>query len=348
MASYNKLNGHMQNVDFVSGVLAKGAIYIVAKNYYAPEIHGEDYDEEDYPRQTWILKYAPTSNNKNDEWSGLRFNFDAPQKSISILDKNIAFFTLFHNGAFGIHSQKDIELPLADSFSSFDGDNTGMTDITCVGGEIYASASGGKVFQFTGDEKCFWIEIASSSTKKFFSDFTSAMSGFTKIAGFSNDEIYLGGFLGVFWIKEKDTWRPINLPTDNEIRNIICANDGNVYLNCVNKIFKGRKDYWEELDLGNIDDISKISWYKDKLYILPQFAENLFSYSNGKVEKINTEKISIPVEINDMIANEELLMLTGNESVILFDSNRWFNLFDKNKTEEELREKGTFYDPREK
>lgn len=51
--------------------------------------------------------------------------------------------------------------------------------------------------------------------------------------------------------------------------------------------------------------------------------------------------------MNDMVANDDLLMITGNEAVIIFNGERWFNLFDKNRTEEELRATGTFYDPRE-
>ncbi len=57
--------------------------------------------------------------------------------------------------------------------------------------------------------------------------------------------------------------------------------------------------------------------------------------------------VRIPAGDNNMIANEDFLMITGNDNVILFDGNRWFNLFDRNKTEEKLRETGTFYDPRE-
>ncbi len=59
-------------------------------------------------------------------------------------------------------------------------------------------------------------------------------------------------------------------------------------------------------------------------------------------------KVFIPSGINNMVANEDLLIITGESRVILFDGNKWFNLFDTEKTEKQLRATGTFYDPREK
>ncbi|MBS9782948.1 MAG: hypothetical protein KGV46_00130 [Pasteurella sp.] len=377
MASYEKVLENIRGLNIVSGALHKDCIYFVAENYYDKKIHGDKYDEWDYPIEIRIYMYVPKLKKVKDEWFAKAYNEVGFLKHVTDISNDIiAFLGVFPEGSLAIQNNVEETSSGFQTLLKIIPVQGAITDVSVIDDAVYATASGGEVYKRISNKE--WKEIAKLSTKNFFSNKRSA-DGFDCIDGFSADEIYAGGEKGTLWLFNKDTWRPIELPSNSDVQQIICAPDGYVYLNMGWLLLKGREDNWEKIKIPKefkwIDSqIRKITWFKDKLYVLPYTASvyGMAVYQDNDLKAvkvgsftINPEKIIndnplwgietknmdtnvfIPSGINDMVANDELLMITGNDEVILFNGERWFNLFDKNRSEEELRATGTFYDPRE-
>ncbi|MDP8171595.1 hypothetical protein QJU96_09905 [Pasteurella skyensis] len=365
------------NIDqnIVGGVLHSNGIYLFGENFYDKKIHGKEYDDWDYPRVMSITGYVPTLREKGNEW--FQWFVDDATRLVAISNVKGIDFLGVCNKNFVIGQQNIVSG--YDGFTLFGrviATKGAITDMAVIDDVVYASASGGEVYKRIKNTK--WANISTKEVQKHFSD-NNFTNGFLCIDGFSDNEIYAGGNKGTLWIYENNEWKPIGLSLDCNIKQIICASDNFVYLNCERYILKGRKDEWQKITIPKKlhweHSIKKIEWFKGELYVLPMFASayGMAVYRDDKLQEvkvgsfsINPEKIIndnlllgvetknmdtnvfIPGGINDMVANDELLMITGNDEVILFNGERWFYLFDKTRSEEELREKGTFYDPREK
>ncbi len=362
MATYQRIRERAKEMNIVGGAIHPECIYLLAQNYYNPKKHKGKYNEWNYPKDFHIYLYLPIFREEKDEWGAIFYGGMEMMRTPAIMpQKNMAFTGVMYDG--DVIRQKDHKKG-SDSFKwdeSAVGKNVRITDVAVINDKIYACGTKGRVFKRKSNLN--WEQISENNI-----DFWS-------IDGFSEKEIYVGGENGILWLKKGKEWKQIEIPCDKKVQQILCASDGNVYLNCCSVILKGREDKWEILDLGKINDIRKIAWFKEQLYILPKYASSsgLYVFESGKITEIELGKttidlekmkanetdnlifkhenisssVSIPAGMNTMISNNDLLMITGDNSVILFDGNRWFNLFDKNKTEEELRASGTFYDPRE-
>ncbi len=375
MATYEAIRETVKGFNIHNICLSQDNIYIMAENYFNPEIHNPDkYDELYYPKEMSILLFLPNISEVGNEWSGVNYHCNGVRKAVSVASKNIAFLGVLPNGLNIRQFNSDIKeraesLQLEKGFngSRLEG---GVTDLCVIDDEIYACCTGGQIFKKIGDDK--WKQITNQKVKKSFQD-DNFMKGFHCITGFSKDEIYAGGMHGILWLKDRKEWKKIDVPTQNNIKQLICSPNGEVYINCSEYILKGRKDKWEKIISNETlteNGIDKISWFQNKLYLLAGTAsvDGLFVYDNQRIEKVkvghmsinldsmigndlqtaidieNSEiGVTIPAGINSMVANDKLLAITGDDNVILFDGNRWFNLFDKNRTEKELRESGTFY-----
>ncbi len=343
MASYETILSQVKE-NIIGGVLAKDAIYIIAED--------RNYN--------LVVGYIPNIREKGNEW--ISFGANDSLKA-----------TTFSQGGFSFIGASDEEVcqitdisDFPNSFGEYENEKLYLlTHSSVIGDKLYFS-QGDSIFKFVGNQK--WTNIFDNEKER------KGKNGFIySFDGFSDNEIYIGGDKGEIWLFNGNTWQELEIPTNQWIPNIVCAPNGNVYLNARGKIIIGRKDNWEK-SINTGEAIEKIVWFQGKLYLLPQFASStgLFVLENDEIKPVevghfsinvddikdddirtamkleNTEvKVHIPAGNTDMFASEDLLMITGDDRVILFDGTRWFNLFDKNKTEEELRENGTFYDPRE-
>ncbi len=347
MANYSYVVEELEEGQLKSGVLHKNAIYLIA-------------EEEQY--FTTILIYMPNLREEGNEWALVGFP-SYQLKATSFPQGGLSFIGATEKK---VHEITECDMvDIRDSYRKYDNEDLYLImDIKVINDELYF-AQGDSLFKYFGDKK--WKNIFDNEKLR------KAKDGFIhSFDGFSKNEIYIGGEKGEIWLFNGNTWRPLEIPTNQWIHNIVCAPDGNVYLNAKNQIIIGRNDNWEKSINTNVS-VDKIVWFKGKLYLLPKYADTkgLFCLENGEIkpievgylrdneketklqgrlvlEEINPHiKVKIPAGNTDMIASKDLLMITGNDSVILFNGNRWFNLFDRNKTEEELRASGTFYDPRE-
>ncbi|MBS9782950.1 MAG: hypothetical protein KGV46_00140 [Pasteurella sp.] len=377
MANYDRVRQSIKGLNIVSGALHPECIYLIAEEQYNPKKHGVGYDEWSFVGDFRIYLYKPLIKETGNEWQGKAYKNMRKMRKVAIVPQNnLGFCGVLYNGdtISQVTPQKDVESIKWIENAINNLGNRAITDVAVINDEVYASAGGGAVYKRITDNN--WQEIALHTTEKFFSDKNFA-TGFNCIAGFSKDEIYLGGRNGTLWICDSNNWRPIELPVNEHIEQIVCASNDFVYIKSTRNILKGRKDKWEIIKNNIFDNsiLRRISWFKNELYILPSLASAAGLYAMGSDNKIrqvsvgsirynpnkvidgnplfglesknDNDNVFIPSGMNDMVVSDELLMITGNDKVILFNGERWFNLFDKNRSEEELRATGTFYDPRE-
>ncbi|MBS9782945.1 MAG: hypothetical protein KGV46_00115 [Pasteurella sp.] len=378
MASYENIKDISQGLNIVSGALHPECIYLIAEEFFDKKKHGNKCEDEwDFIGKFHIYLYKPLFMEQGNDWQGKLYSGMVDMTRVAVIpNRPPAFLGCISASGTIIYQANAKEEPENFQMTKNAIKARGrISDLAVIDNDIYATSSGGAVYKRITDEN--WEEIALSVTERFFSD-DSFTNGFDCIDGFSADEIYVGGEKGILWICDKGKWRPIDLPYNKDIEQIVCAPDGYVYLNCCWKILKGRKDSWQIIDIDNhlppSMGIAKMSWFKGGVYLLPDAASaiGLYCYRNDIIKQVpvgniqikpkktisnnpllnleftNAEvQVFIPGGLNDMMANDDLLMITGGNAVILFDGNRWFNLFNKNKSEEELRATGTFYDPRE-
>ncbi len=350
MATYELIQEDTQGFNIVGGALHPECIYIIAEERFDETKHGKTADFYSFIGDFNIYLYKPWLMEKSNDWQETYYNNIAEITNIvTIPHKNIAFLGICsENGTvFKQNSPRDDIDDFQAMYQALEARGR-INDLCVIDDEIYACSSGGAVYKRITDRE--WQEIALTTTKHFFSN-DKFSNGFNCIDGFSADEIYAGGEKGILWICDKGKWQPIDLPYNKDIEQIACTPDGYVYLNCRWKILKGRKDNWQIIDIDNhlppSMGIAKMSWFKGSVYLLPDAASatGLFKLNNGSIEKVPVE-IPIPSGTNNMVANDDLLMITGNDEVIIFNGERWFVVFDKNQSEEELRQQGIFYDPR--
>ncbi|MDP8162932.1 hypothetical protein QJU89_07535 [Pasteurella skyensis] len=352
MADYNKIKQANEHLQFVGGAIHKDCIYLITENYYEPKIHGKKYNVWNYPEKLIINMYIPKHRKKSDEWcgeiySGIKSLYPATcLKDVDfcsyLTDDSFVSQKVAKNGTNGVvWTENVIEL----------GKRVVM-NMAVIDGIAYVCTTGGAIYRRISDNN--WEEITNKQTEKYFSESEKKSyfnNGFSVIGGFSANEIYTADEKGNFYSNKNGMWEKIEIPSSNksEITEIICS-DGNVFINNEDRIIKGRNDQWEIIIKDEISNIVKqITCFQGELYFLDD--AELKRLRNGELENIEfpaTIHFGFSMSSKTMVTSEDLLMIMDSDRVVLFDGNHWFNLFDKNKTEEELREKGTFYDPREK
>ncbi len=262
---YKQILEITKGMHFVGGAIHPECVYLIAEEIYNPRKH-KNTDDIFFVGKFHIYMYMPYSfRKKGDEWAGKFYTGMKSMRTPAIIPhKNMAFTGVMYDG--DVIRQKDSKQG-AGSFKWDEGavgENVRITDVAVIDDKIYACGTGAEIYKRKSNlkwENIFPEELGNSlkEDKQFWS-----------IAGFSEKEIYAGGEDGILWLKQGKGWVQIEIPCDKDIQQIICADDGNVYLNCRSKILKGRNNKWEVLDLSYIGkDIRKIVWFKGKLHILP-------------------------------------------------------------------------------
>lgn len=322
MASYSQIKQKIveNKYDFTEACAYDNCIYLVAQSRNRVE--------------TTIVSYIPTFREKGNDW--IRITVPCEQlHTTSFHQGGIHFVGAAYGGLYllkkenvveGVYGFEAREVPELDYVSH----------IGVIDNELYVSAQGDKLFKLSGGHQ--WIDVTDGQIIR-----RSKQGFISSFDGFSKHEVYLGGYGGEIWLFNDNVWRKLTIPRTGMISNIVCADDGNVYLNAGTEMLVGRKDTWESVDMGG-NNIQKIAWFKGELYLLEQ-SGSLYKLAKNKDSLSVTKGINISPQA--MVASDDLLMLIRSDRVVLYDGSNWFNLFDKNKTEEALRATGTFYDPRE-
>lgn len=350
MATYKRIQELCKNSTIVSGALHPECIYLIAEEKYNPKKHGKSYDEWSFTGDFSIFLYKPLLMKKGNDWQADIYEGMKKMRTVAVIpQRNVGFCGVFFDGDVIVQDTPRSDLDDVEWIENaiHNRGDRAITDVAVIDDEVYASAGGGAVYKRITDNN--WQEIATSQTQKFF-DNKNFSKGFYCIAGFSANEIYAGCKDGVVWLCDNGSWSSLSLPTDTNIKQIICADNGVVYMLGNQEIIIGRKDKWQviHIDVGINANITAIAYFKNTLYVLLRCGLYTMSDDNRLHEIHASKNISIPnSRYASMTANDDLLLLTDTDRAIIFNGERWFVIFDKNQSEEQLRQQGVFYDPRE-
>ncbi len=336
MANYDRVQQSTKDLSIVGGALHPECVYLIAEEQYNPKKHGKGYDDFSFVGDFRIYLYKPLIKELGNEWQGKAYKYMKKMRTVAVIPhKKLGFCGVLYNGDVISQEtpQKDVEsIQWIENAIHNRGDRA-ITDVAVIDDEVYASAGGGAVYKRITDNN--WQEIATSQTQKFF-DNKNFSKGFYCIAGFSANEIYAGCKDGVVWLCDNGSWSQLSLLTDTNIKQIICADNGVVYMLGNQQIIIGRKDKWQviHIDVGINANITAIAYFKNTLYVLLRCGLYTMSDDNRLHEIHASKNISIPnSRYASMTASDDLLLLTDTDRAIIFNGERWFVVFDKNQSD---------------
>ena len=156
--------------------------------------------------------------------------------------------------------------------------------------------------------------------------------GFFAFDGFAGDDIYAGGNGGDFWHYNGKQWRRMDLTSNFDIRAIVCAPDGDVYIGgFMGGLIVGRyqdgKERWHNIDTpigGNC--IKEMAWFKDVLYLTTD--DGLFTCTKDNGKYLVKPYVFPPdgaaqFSFGGVSACEEALLSYGHSQALIFDGEKW-------------------------
>jgi hypothetical protein len=141
--------------------------------------------------------------------------------------------------------------------------------------------------------------------------------------------LYVGGENGDVWNWNGSKWLMIDTPTNASIENILCADDGKVYILTNDGILlEGRGDKWKIIKQNEVDWywFENMVWYNDRVYISTE--RNLFEIKNGVFTRsLLSEHKNAPPSWGKMDALDGILVAGTENGVVLFDGNSLETVF---------------------
>ena len=147
-------------------------------------------------------------------------------------------------------------------------------------------------------------------------------SGFADFDGFSEQDIYAAGDKDV-WRFDGSRWHRVELPDyPREIRSVVCAEDGYVYIvGQGGTLAKGREETWEIFDIPFLE-YKKAAWFNDTLWLASDYELGVFK--DGEYKRYEFPKGGdAQYSFGGVCACPELLMAYGPAQVLVYDGEAW-------------------------
>ena len=148
--------------------------------------------------------------------------------------------------------------------------------------------------------------------------------GFNDIAGFTENDIYAVGGQGDIWHFDGHVWQQCGFPTNDKLTNVVCADDGFVYVASRKRIWRGKLNKWESVDIPELKgELNDLCWFNHALWGIGQ--HDFFSWASGTINDYficNGEQIR---PSGTMDCNDALLIIASYTNVWSFDGSEWYN-----------------------
>lgn len=150
--------------------------------------------------------------------------------------------------------------------------------------------------------------------------------GFEDVDGFSHDDLYACGDGGDLWHHDGQDWKYINLPTNANLRKILCAPDGNVYVaGDLGILLRGRGEKWELIPQKLTSfPFEGIAWFQDTLYLSSSWG--LYYFRNEVFWKVDFGEGVHQYSFQHIKSNGDILVSFGPNQAIVYDGNSWRNI----------------------
>lgn len=148
-------------------------------------------------------------------------------------------------------------------------------------------------------------------------------AGFDDIDGFSEEDMYACGGEGDLWHYNGNAWTQVDIPTNDELKNICCAEDGIVYITTDNNdVIRGRNAIWEIIDEDKPDE---------GIESIVSFNGQVLLSTESEIYTIEGEAFT-PVDLGNMpemnaksylAAGDGILVVAGSDEAALYDGKEW-------------------------
>ena len=199
-----------------------------------------------------------------------------------------------------------------------------VTQLRCIDKKAYAVTTMREVYRRDNVSK--WTNLSvpiMESEKKNLNNL-----GFDAIDGFSENDIYACGSHGDGWHYDGKTWQRLDLPPTNAmISDMVCGDDGNVYIIFWHGlIVKGRNDQWEIIKQSAAEQLESVAWFKGHAYIATW---------NRLYKLVDDKLIAIPFDngysqkfCGHLVAGYGNLISAGPKEAHIFDGKKWNMIFN--------------------
>ncbi|MBL8300007.1 MAG: hypothetical protein JNN30_16835 [Rhodanobacteraceae bacterium] len=205
-----------------------------------------------------------------------------------------------------------------------------------IGGELYLAGGNRTVGIRRGVSDWRW------ETERFplaENEFGSSKIGFRDIDGFNTSDIYAVGGHGDVWHFDGKNWGRVDFPSNQPLRTVCCAGDGNVYVSGYDGItFVGRGSRWRCIAEPAISlPFRDLVWYGDRVW-----ATN--DYGLWWVDPDGVKTTDLPATITgcagNLSARDGLLLLAGYYGAALLQDGEWKVVFHYAAMHERSKEDG--------
>jgi hypothetical protein len=152
--------------------------------------------------------------------------------------------------------------------------------------------------------------------------------GFRDGDGFSENDIYGGGFEGDVWHWDGQIWKEVAIPTNADIVSVFCAGDGLVYMGTgVETFVVGRGNRWKIISYRHVNSLQGVRfrnmvWFKDRVYM--GYGSTLYEIKDGKFQRSKLNDLEgRPVDWSYLDVRDGLMLAGSKLEVALFDGERF-------------------------
>lgn len=184
---------------------------------------------------------------------------------------------------------------------------------------VYTCGSQNGVYRLEKD----WVDISSSIRVKYGGPSDPIL---TAIAGFSAKDIYAVGYNGSIFHYDGSTWSPVASPTERHLHQVVCHQDGKVYVCGTNgTLLRGGVHGWENLEVANHkDDFWGLTSFDGTVYACT--FDRLFRLQNGQFNEVKVAE-NTAGSFYRLASNQGYMWATtGTGRVLRFDKTSWIEM----------------------
>lgn len=226
-------------------------------------------------------------------------------------------------------------LKLADEYNE---DHVSPKKSRTIGSNLYVATSLREVF--FRNIKGEFTELGSGQTYRNYSTYdkpldkdgeidifaVTSQDGFNDVDGFNENHIYAVGGHGDVWRYIDGLWTQCGFPTNLDLENVCCGEDGLVYISGLEGMtYVGIEDNWKVLKNPELSlPFKDVAWYDGKVWATNDYG-TWWITSNGIMDA------NIPDEVKvcsgRLHANAGMLLIVGLGGAALLENGEWQLLF---------------------
>ena len=147
--------------------------------------------------------------------------------------------------------------------------------------------------------------------------------GFSDIDGFAEDDLYACGGRGDLWNFDGQSWKRVDIPTNETLRRLCCASDGLVYVVTLGReLWVGRAQTWT-LVVQDLTDAAFESIVEFGNRVILSTESALFEVVKTSIRPASLGKMPPMKSCSFLAAGDGILVVSGSRDACSFDGSVW-------------------------